>query len=101
MHWEMNTKFQQETGHPGGLFIQMIRLKNMMVGNGITTSKKTLYRSYLDIVAAAPGGEIAAFCTVWYHNVTRTGYIEPVDDTRTSAAQPTKSLYRGKRISNK
>jgi ribosomal protein S18 acetylase RimI-like enzyme len=37
-----------------------------------------LYRRDLDIVAAAPGGEIAAFCTLWYDDVTRTGYFEPV-----------------------
>lgn len=37
-----------------------------------------MYRRDLDIVAVAPGGEFAAFCTVWYDDVTRTGYFEPV-----------------------
>jgi mycothiol synthase len=37
-----------------------------------------LYRRDLDVVAVAPGGEVAAFCTVWYDDVTRTGYFEPV-----------------------
>jgi GNAT superfamily N-acetyltransferase len=37
-----------------------------------------LYRRGLDVVAVAPQGEIAAFCTVWYDDVTRTGYFEPV-----------------------
>jgi len=37
-----------------------------------------LYRRDLDIVAVAPEGEITAFCTFWYDDVTRTGYIEPV-----------------------
>jgi hypothetical protein len=37
-----------------------------------------LYRRDLDIVAVAPGGEIASFCTVWYDDVTRTAYTEPV-----------------------
>jgi len=37
-----------------------------------------LYRRDLDIVAVAPGGEFAAFCTLWYDDVTRTGYFEPV-----------------------
>ncbi|MBU0492881.1 MAG: GNAT family N-acetyltransferase [Chloroflexi bacterium] len=37
-----------------------------------------LYRRDLDIVAVAPNGELAAFCTIWYDDVTRTGYFEPV-----------------------
>jgi mycothiol synthase len=37
-----------------------------------------LYRRDLDIVAVAPGGEIASFCTFWYDDVTRSAYIEPV-----------------------
>jgi len=30
------------------------------------------------MVAVAPGGEIASICTLWYDDVTRTAYIEPV-----------------------
>ncbi len=37
-----------------------------------------LYRRDLDIVAIAPSGEIASFCTVWYDDVTRSAYFEPV-----------------------
>lgn len=37
-----------------------------------------LYRRDLDLVAVAPGGEIASFCTVWYDDVTRSAYLEPV-----------------------
>ena len=37
-----------------------------------------LYRRDLDIVALAPGGEIASFCTLWYDDVTRSAYVEPV-----------------------
>ncbi|MBI3152787.1 MAG: GNAT family N-acetyltransferase [Chloroflexi bacterium] len=37
-----------------------------------------LYRRDLDIVAALPGGEIAAFCTLWFDDVTRTASFEPV-----------------------
>lgn len=37
-----------------------------------------LYRRDLDMVAVTTTGEIAAFCTLWYDDVTRTGYFEPV-----------------------
>ena len=37
-----------------------------------------LYRRDLDIVAVAPSGEIASFCTFWYDDATRSAYIEPV-----------------------
>ncbi len=37
-----------------------------------------LYRRDLDMVAVGPDGEVGGFCTVWYDDVTRTGYFEPV-----------------------
>ena len=37
-----------------------------------------LYRRDLDIVAVADNGELAAFCTVWFDDVTRTAVFEPV-----------------------
>jgi mycothiol synthase len=37
-----------------------------------------LYRRDLDLVAIAPAGEVAAFTTIWYDDVTRCGYFEPV-----------------------
>jgi len=37
-----------------------------------------LYRRDLDIVAALPNGEIAAFTTIWFDDVTRTASFEPV-----------------------
>jgi mycothiol synthase len=37
-----------------------------------------LYRRDLDLVAIEPGGEVAAFTTIWYDDVSRCGYFEPV-----------------------
>jgi mycothiol synthase len=37
-----------------------------------------LYRRDLDLVAIAPEGDVAAFTTVWYDDVTRCGMFEPV-----------------------
>ena len=37
-----------------------------------------LYNHDLDIVAVAPDGELAAFCTVWVDDVTHTAVFEPV-----------------------
>jgi GNAT superfamily N-acetyltransferase len=42
-----------------------------------------MYRRDLDLVAIAPNGELAAFCTLWYDDVTRTGYFEPVGTVQT------------------
>jgi mycothiol synthase len=37
-----------------------------------------LYRQQLDLVAVAADGELAAFTTVWFDDVTRSGAFEPV-----------------------
>ncbi len=37
-----------------------------------------IYRRDLDIVAVAEDGELAAFCTVWFDDITRTAVFEPV-----------------------
>jgi len=37
-----------------------------------------LYRRDLDLVAVALDGAIAAFCTIWFDDVTRSAYFEPV-----------------------
>jgi GNAT superfamily N-acetyltransferase len=50
-----------------------------------------LYRRDLDIVAVAADGSIAAFCTAWFDDVTRTAYLEPV---ATVAAHRRRGLAR-------
>ena len=37
-----------------------------------------LYRRDLDLVVIAPDGAIASFCTIWFDDVTRSAYFEPV-----------------------
>lgn len=37
-----------------------------------------LYRRDLDIVAVAADGSIGSFCTIWFDDVSRTAYFEPV-----------------------
>jgi GNAT superfamily N-acetyltransferase len=37
-----------------------------------------LYRRDLDLIAVASDGSIAAFCTIWFDDVTRTACFEPV-----------------------
>jgi len=37
-----------------------------------------MYRRDLDVVVEPLGGPIVGFCTVWFDDVTRTGYFEPV-----------------------
>ncbi len=40
--------------------------------------KIPLYRRDLDMLAVGPDGEVGGFCTIWYDDFTRTGYMEPV-----------------------
>lgn len=44
----------------------------------VNIQQQPLYRRDLDIVAIAPDSEVAAFTTLWYDDVTRTGNFEPV-----------------------
>ena len=37
-----------------------------------------LYRRDLDMVAIASDGTVASFCTIWFDDVTRSAYFEPV-----------------------
>jgi len=40
--------------------------------------KAPMYRRDLDLIAVDQTGSVAAFCTIWYDDVTRSGYYEPV-----------------------
>ncbi|NIS21146.1 MAG: GNAT family N-acetyltransferase [Thermoplasmata archaeon] len=44
----------------------------------LNVQRMPLYRRDLDIVAVAETGDIASMTTVWYDDVTRSGYFEPV-----------------------
>lgn len=43
-----------------------------------SVQRAPLYRRDLDLVTAAPDGELAALATVWFDDVTRTAAFEPV-----------------------
>lgn len=43
-----------------------------------TIQTAPLYRRDLDLIAVAADGSIASFCTIWFDDVSRTAYFEPV-----------------------
>ncbi len=61
--------------HPGAI---QIALDNREVSWYRNIQTAPLYRRDLDLVALAPDGSVASFCTVWFDDVTRTGVFEPV-----------------------
>ncbi len=44
----------------------------------LNIQKAPLYKRDLDIVAVADDGTLAGFVTIWFDDVTRSGYFEPV-----------------------
>lgn len=62
--------------HPDDLSCAEVNRANVSWYRNIQAAP--LYRRDLDLVAVAEGGEVAAFCTVWFDDVTRTGSFEPV-----------------------
>lgn len=44
----------------------------------LNVQRAPMYRRDLDLVAVAPDGELAAFCTLWFDEATRTAAFEPV-----------------------
>lgn len=63
-----------------------------------------LYRRDLDLVAIAPDGAVVSFCTIWFDDVTRSAYFEPVATVPShqrrglSKALLTEGLHRLKRM---
>lgn len=70
----------------------------------LNIQKAPMYRPELDLVAVAPAGEIVAFTTIWYDEVMRSGYFEPVgtvpEHRRNSLARSlmTEGMRRLKRL---
>jgi len=64
-----------------------------------------LYRRDLDLLAIAPDGAVAAFATIWFDDVTRSAYFEPVGTVPAhqrrglGKAILTEGLHRLKRMS--
>lgn len=62
--------------HEGDIQIAVDNRKDPTWYHNIQTAP--LYRRDLDLVAVAPDGATAAFCTIWFDDVTRSAYFEPV-----------------------
>ena len=62
--------------HKGDISIAVENRNDVSWYRNIQTAP--LYRRDLDLVAVAPDGSIAAFCTIWFDDVTRSAYFEPV-----------------------
>jgi ribosomal protein S18 acetylase RimI-like enzyme len=62
--------------HDGDIQIAVNNRKDPTWYRNIQTAP--LYRRDLDLVAIAPEGDIAAFCTIWFDDGTRSAYFEPV-----------------------
>jgi mycothiol synthase len=62
--------------HEGDIKIAVDNRNDVTWYRNIQTA--ALYRRDLDLVAIAPDGAIAAFCTIWLDDVTRSAYFEPV-----------------------
>lgn len=62
--------------HDGDIAIAVENRKDVSWYRNIQTAP--LYRRDLDIVAIAPDGSVASFCTVWFDDVNRMAIFEPV-----------------------
>ncbi len=62
--------------HQGNIGVAVDNRKDPTWYRNIQTAP--LYRRDLDLVAVAPDGAIASFCTIWFDDVTRSAYFEPV-----------------------
>lgn len=62
--------------HPDDIDIALENRRDPSWYRNIQTAP--LYRRDLDLVAVAADGSIGAFCTLWFDDVTRSAYFEPV-----------------------
>lgn len=62
--------------HEGDIAVAVNNRNDITWYRNIQTA--ALYRRDLDLVAVAPDGSTAAFCTIWFDDVTRSAYYEPV-----------------------
>jgi ribosomal protein S18 acetylase RimI-like enzyme len=52
--------------------------KNMTIDWRLRTLRHSAYHPDLDIVVAAPDGQLGAFCVCWFDQETSSGHIEPL-----------------------
>lgn len=75
--WEARVHAHREVWHPSAMTLEAYRRLRTLPS----------YQPELDLIVTGPDAEIAAYCTVWWDERSRTGEFEPVG---------TREKYRGK-----